>query len=198
MPKRKRTIRSTKNLSIEEKDALVLLQKKELEDGVKMLGSYNIEIKNQNLRDLGFGGTIVGTYFVDHPIAKKPAVIPRPKVPRKKIVIDEPDFKDSDSLDSKHVDSPRVEPPRVEPPRVDSPRVEPPPEKKQKTILKLKPNQQVIAAQPTSKAAKAEALRRDVLRWGEDLVLEKPEDCEGTIIPSVTFAPKLIRDISED
>ena len=71
-----------------------------------MLGSYNIEITNQNLRDLGFGGTIVGKYLIDHPIAKKPAVFPRPKVPRKKIVIDEPDFKDSDSLDSKHVEPP--------------------------------------------------------------------------------------------
>ena len=116
-------------------------------------------------------------------LAKKPALIPRPKRVREKIVIDEPDFSDAESLDGKHVDSPRVEPP---------------PEKKQKTILKLKPNQKVIAAQPTSKAAKAEALRRDVLRWGEDLVLEKPEDCEGTIIPNVTFAPKLIRDICED
>ena len=178
LPKRKRTIRSTKKLSIEEKDALLLLQKKELEDGVKMLGSYNIEITNQNLRDLGFGGAIVGKYFVDHPIAKKPAVIPRPKVPRKKIVIDEPDFKDLDGLDGKHVDTP--------------------PPKKQKTGFKLKPNQKIIAPQPTSKAAKAEALRRDVIRFGEGLVLQKPEDCEGTIIPNVTLGPKLIRDICED
>ena len=114
----------------------------------------------------------------DHPIAKKPAAIPRPKASKKKIVIDEPDFKESDSLDSKHV--------------------EPHPQKKQKTRLKLKTNQKFIAAQPTSKAAKAEALRRDVARWGEDLVLQKPEDCEGTIIPNVTLGPKLVRDICEE
>ena len=67
-------------------------------------------------------------------------------------MIDEPDFKDSDSLDSKHVDAP--------------------PQKKQKTGLKLKPNQKVIAPQPTSKAAKAEALRRDVVRFGLKIVKE--------------------------
>ena len=37
-----------------------------------MLEKYDIEITNQNLRDLGFGGTIVGKYLIDHPIAKKP------------------------------------------------------------------------------------------------------------------------------
>ena len=70
--------------------------------------------------------------------------------------------------------------------------------KNKKTGFKLKPNQKIIAPQPTSKAAKAEALRRDVVRFGEGLVLQKPEDCEGTIIPNVILGPKLFRDICEE
>jgi len=56
----------------------------------------------------------------------------------------------------------------------------------------------VIAPQPKSKAAKKEALIRDQRRFGSENVLEKPEDCEGTIEKNVHLGYKLDRDLCKE
>ena len=52
----------------------------------------------------------------------------------------------------------------------------------------------IVVPQPKHFAAKREAIRRDIERFGEENILIDPKDCKGKIVENVKMDTNLYRD----
>jgi hypothetical protein len=148
-----------------------------MRDAIEKLHENKINVSSNNIKHLGFGRKIYQDFTKRHPRELVEEEEPRPK----KRSLD-----NGDGLDSKHED-PEEEPKtkKAKPAKPDAAAPEFP----------LPHGKKVIAPQNGSAAAQKEALRRDKIKFGEENVLLKPEDCTGTIEKNVLLAKKLTRDL---
>lgn len=55
----------------------------------------------------------------------------------------------------------------------------------------LKANQKIVAPQPKGDSARKIALTREIAKYGQDRVLENPEDCVDGVL--IQLGPKTVR-----
>lgn len=158
------------NLTDDQVDTAIRAAIKKLKDG-------NVSVSSNHIKALGFGRLTVQNFTKRHPSEmtetsqkRKSPVPPTVESP-------------ADALDEKHVDEP--------------------PAKKSKAVIHLGTHPlpfgtKVIAPQGGKPASVKEALRRDIVKFGDGNVLEKPEDCSGTIEKGVLLGKKLTRDLCRE
>ena len=112
-----------------------------------------------------------------------------------------PPAEDNNELDNKHNDDQPQRPQRTT--KRTQERIQTPHEEaygKNKKYAKLNAKQKVIShSSSLSEGANAERHRRDLKNPKfKGKVIQRPEDCKGTIIPSVQLGPKFARDVCDE
>jgi hypothetical protein len=156
-------------------------------DAIEQLHENKVSVTSNNIKKLGFGRKVIQQFTRRHPREMKSSpdeVEPvERKEEQKKRALD-----NGDGLDSKHEDP-------EEEPKAKKAKKAKPVEPVAAPDFPLPHGKKVIAPQHGSIAAQKEALRRDKIKFGEENVLLKPEDCTGTIEKNVLLAKKLTRDL---